>query len=97
MATSSTPSDVQGRDTVLPVTPPSSTVDLQLRPYDPSHRLRSSDADRLAEPVAWTATAERRFSYFAPRVWNALPSHVMSADSLDSSKARLKSHLFDIV
>jgi len=66
------------------------------RPYDPPRWLRSSDADRLAEPVAWTATAERRFSYFAPHVWNALPSHI-SADSLDSFKARLKSHLFDIV
>ena len=70
---------------------------LQLRPYDPPRRLRSSDADRLVEPVARTATAERRFSYFALRVWNALPSHVISADSLDSFKARLKTHLFDIV
>ena len=33
----------------------------------------------------------------ALRVWNALPSHVISVDSLDSFKARLKSHLFDIV
>jgi len=43
----------------------------------------------LAEPVARTATAERRFSYFALHVWNALPPHVISADSLDSFKARL--------
>jgi len=65
--------------------------------HDPPRRLRSSDADCLAEPVAWTATAERRFSYFVPRVWNALHPHVISADSLDSVKARLKTHLFDIV
>jgi len=37
------------------------------------------------------------FVYFAPRVWNALPPRVISADSLNSFKAPLKSHLFDIV
>jgi len=57
---------------------------------NPPRRLRSSDADRIAEPVARTATAERRFSYFAPHVLNAIPSQVISADSLDSFKVQLK-------
>jgi len=59
--------------------------------------LLNYGTDCLAEPVTRTATAERRFSYFAPRVWNALSPDVISADSLASFKARLKTHLFDIV
>ena len=45
------------------------------------------------------AIGERRFSHYdyAPRIWNSLPTTVRSADSYDSFKARLKTHLVDTV
>ena len=70
---------------------------LPLAPYTPSRNLRSSNSDRLNEPLARLATGERRFSHHAPRVWNSLPITVRSASTLDTFKARLKTHLFDIV
>ena len=46
---------------------------LPLAPYTPSCNLRSSNSDRLNEPLARLAVGERRFSHYAPRVWNSLP------------------------
>jgi len=65
--------------------------------YIPARHLRSSNSDRLNEPPTRIAIGERRFSHYAPRTWNSLPTTVRSADSYDSFKARLKTHLFDTV
>jgi len=39
----------------------------------------------------------RSFSYLAPKAWNNLPNIVREADTLCQFKARLKTHLFDLV
>ena len=70
---------------------------LPLASYIPARHLRSSNSDRLNEPPAWIAIGERRFSHYAPRIWNSLPTTVRSADSYNSFKTRLKTHLFDTV
>ena len=70
---------------------------LSLASYIPARRLRSSNSDRLNKPPARIAIGERRFSHYAPRIWNSLLTTVRSADSYDSFKARLKTHLFDTV
>jgi len=72
---------------------------LPLASYIPARRLRSSNSDRLNEPPARIAIGERRLGWwqYAPRIWNSLPTTVWSADSYDSFKARLKTHLFDTV
>ena len=67
---------------------------LPLSSYIPARHLRSS---KLNKPPARIATGERRFSHYAPLIWNCLPTTVRSADSYDSFKARLKTHLFDTV
>ena len=54
-------------------------------------------SDRLYEPSARTATGGRRFSYYAPRIWNSLPTNITSAESYGSFKSLLKTHLFDTV
>ena len=59
---------------------------LPLASYTPSRNLRSSNSDRLNEPLARLATGERRFSHYAPRVWNSLPITVRSARTLDTFK-----------
>jgi len=70
---------------------------LPLSSYIPARHRRSSNSDRLNEPPDRIATGERRFSYYAPHIWNSLPTTVRSADSYDSFKARLKTRLFDTV
>jgi len=70
---------------------------LPLASYIPARHLRSSNSDRLNEPPARIATGERRFSHYTPRIWNSLSTIVRSADSYDSFKAWLKTHLFDTV
>ena len=68
---------------------------LPLTSYIPARHLRSSNSDRLNEPPARIAIGERRFSHYAPRIWNSLPTTVRSADSYDCFKARLQTHLFE--
>jgi len=70
---------------------------IPLASYIPARHLRSSNSDRLNEPPARIAIGERRFSHYAPRIWNSLPTTGRSADSYDSFKARLKTHPFDTV
>ena len=70
------------------------TFQVPLVPYTPSRNLRSSNSDRLNEPLARHATGERRFSHYAPRVCNSLPITVRSASTLDTFKARLKTYLY---
>ena len=63
----------------------------------PARHLRSSNSDRLNEPPARIPIGERRFGHNAPHIWNSLPTTVRSADSYDSFKTRLKTHIFNTV
>ena len=65
-----------------------------IHPYVPSRTLRSSDTQQLQDRRSETATADRRFSVAAPRLWNSLPLHVRAAKSIDTFKAQLKTFLF---
>jgi len=49
---------------------------LPLASYIPARHLRSSNSDRLNEPPARIAIGERRFSHYALRTWNSLPTTV---------------------
>jgi hypothetical protein len=57
-------------------------------------RLRSSHSNRLTAPVCGLALSSAVFPVAAPAVWNALPEHVTSSQSLDLLKSRLKTFLF---
>ncbi len=39
---------------------------------------------------------DRAFSVAAPRLWNSLPLHIRSCDSLDCFKSVLKTHLYAV-
>ena len=60
-----------------------------LTSYIPACHFRSSNDNRMNEPPARIAVGERRFSHYAPRICNSLPTTVRSSDSYDSFKARL--------
>ena len=62
------------------------------------YRLRSSTStsDNLTIPVTKTRFGERSFAVAGPTVWNALPNNVKNAESLDTFKKRLKTHLFKL-
>ena len=63
---------------------------------DIPRELRSSDDKLLVVPKSRTVTfGDRAFSCAAPRLWNGLPKHIRSANSLSSFKSLLKTHLFD--
>ena len=67
-----------------------------LEDYTPTRHLRSANTQRLCVQRTKLKTGERAFSIAAPRVWNALPSEVTSAESLETFCKLLKSHLFNI-
>jgi hypothetical protein len=73
---------------------PSYLCDL-IEPYVPSRNLRSSHQNVLKVPFTNSSLViSRAFSVNGPRLWNELPGDVRSATSLDSFKAKLKTHLF---
>ena len=59
--------------------------------------LRSETSNsKLKEPFTRKKTfADRAFSVAAPKWWNELPDSVKNCDTVDSFKAKLKTHLFD--
>ena len=66
-------------------------------PYTPSRMLRSQGTGLLVIPrVAKSTIGGRAFSYRAPHLWNKLPAHVRSADTITLFKARLKTYLFSL-
>ena len=69
-----------------------------LIPYVPSRQLRSSsDTTRLTMPKSTFKTfGERRFAYYAPKLWNSLPKTMREARTADSFKTSLKTHLFKL-
>ena len=66
-----------------------------LTPYVPIRSLRSSSQALLVVPQTKLITkGDRAFACFAPRVWNELPFHLRTVDSVDIFKRLLKTHLF---
>ena len=66
-----------------------------LKPYRPSHSLRSSSRNLLTVPCSNTSTyGDRAFSFTAAKLWNTLPDHIHSIDSITSFKSSLKTFLF---
>ena len=61
-----------------------------------NHNLRSSSKLMLSEPVSPNKNKfeERAFSFVAPKLWNSLPDSVRNANTIDSFKKNLKTHLF---
>ena len=62
--------------------------------YVPGRNLRSSNKKQLNVPKTNLSVGEKAFSASAPFLWNALPLGIRSADSLETFKKQLKSHLF---
>ncbi|CAH3034447.1 unnamed protein product, partial [Pocillopora meandrina] len=73
---------------------PTYLVELLSR-YIPARNLRSSNMNLLEVPTIRTKTyGQRAFSYAAPYLWNQLPECIKNAESVDSFKRLLKTHLF---
>ena len=64
--------------------------------YEPSRGLRSAGKGLVIEKTAKTGKTygDRAFSVCAPRLWNRLPEHIRTIDSLAGFKRELKTHLF---
>ena len=61
----------------------------------PARLLRSAnDPSCLVVPRTRTAIGDRAFAACAPRLWNSLPSHLQSANSLYTFKKHLKTYIF---
>ena len=68
-------------------------------PDEPSRTLRSANTGKLKEHTLKShpgqrSTRPRLFCLLAPKLWNALPVAVRTADSLPIFRRRLKTHLF---
>jgi hypothetical protein len=58
-------------------------------------KLRSNNERLLQIPRTRTVTyGDRAFSFAAPKLWNDLPTHLRSIDSIDVFKSNLKTYLF---
>ena len=77
---------------------PEYIVDLLVQPVRPGGRhLRSDDQMNLRVP--WTNLKKlggRAFAAVAPALWNKLPLEIKSANTLDSFRKHLKTHLFTV-
>ena len=62
--------------------------------YTPPRSLRSANKLLLLVPSINSAAGRRSFSFAAPTVWNSLPFHLRSCDSLSVFCSQLKTHLF---
>lgn len=66
-----------------------------ITPYVPSRCLRSSSSNILVVPKSKTvAYGDRAFSVAAPGLWNKLPTHFRTCDTVNSFKRQLKTFLF---
>ena len=65
-----------------------------IRPYVPSHALRSSSAQRLCVPHVSSVFGYRGFRSTGPTIWNSLPLSVTSCSTIHTFKKQLKTHLF---
>ena len=63
-----------------------------------NYRLRSSDQESISLTVPFTHNstfADRSFSVYGPKLWNALPDNIKCSSSIAIFKAKLKTHLFN--
>ena len=68
-----------------------------IEPYVPPRPLRSADQLLLVDPGATCRTrGDRAFAVAGPQLWNALPLHIRSAQSLGIFKSLLKTHFFSL-
>jgi len=66
-----------------------------LEHYHPARNLRSENQLLLKIPkYRLKRTGERTFAFVAPTMWNLLPFHIKTADSVTSFKRDLKTFLF---
>ncbi len=62
----------------------------------PVRTLRSNSSTTLLRTSVNTASyGQRAFSHAAPELWNQLPSHIRNAETLNTFKSLLKTHLFN--
>ena len=65
-------------------------------PYHPTRALHSQNSGLLVDPkVSKSRVGARAFRYQAFLLWNHLPVSVQEADTLSTSKSRLKTFFFD--
>ena len=64
-----------------------------LKLYVPTRVLRSSDKLFLCVPKSNNSWGDRSFAVAAPRLWNQLPFHIRSSQTVASFKKNLKTHL----
>ncbi len=65
--------------------------------HTPSRSLRSADKGLLSVPRTWLKTkGDRSFGAVAPRLWNALPLELRSAQSVVTFKGQFKTHLYKV-
>jgi hypothetical protein len=50
--------------------------------YSPARALRSADSNILKQPKARTKYGERHFAFAAATLWNGLPMHIRSTETL---------------
>ena len=63
----------------------------------PTRALRSSSELLLVVPRSRLKTkGDRAFAVAAPKLWNCLPLHIRSAQTLETFKRLLKTHLFEL-
>ncbi|KAL3056304.1 hypothetical protein OYC64_018905 [Pagothenia borchgrevinki] len=68
-----------------------------LHRYTPARALRSADQLLLIVPKTRLKTrGHRAFAAAGPRLWNTLPLHVRSAQTLGVFKSTLKTHFFSL-
>jgi hypothetical protein len=65
--------------------------------YVPARSLRSGQQSQLDQPKSTMKKyGDRAFSVCGPKLWNNLPSEIKNAESVDSFKRLLKTHLFKV-
>ena len=62
--------------------------------YVPPRSLRSSNKNLLIVPDIRSEMGQRSFTFAAPTIWNSLPQHICSSDSLSAFCGLLKTLLY---
>ena len=78
---------------VLKFQQPAYIYDL-IAPYIPPRSLRSSNKNLLIVPDIRSEIGRRSFSFASPSIWNSLPQHIRSSDSLSAFRDLLKTFLY---
>jgi len=66
-----------------------------LNKYKPRRNLRSASHNLLTVPSTNTVYyGDSAFSVAAPKLWNSLPEHIKTSDTVETFKKALKTYLF---